>query len=229
MGLGLNATDMLEKSESIERQTDSLLVLVLQYKKYGVTPGLSFKLESKCCHVWLKLWPKQKLCMNNAHLSCYCTCGHWVCCCEGSGSHLLPHTSLHWRSTDYCIHKGETPQNHNLDTDKWETDPSLVQKAFNLPNISMWVKTTLHRWLLSKVTCICWLFLSFCFKKDVWVLYCMCEVTDPGSIQGWCGSQRWPHCSLRSVQVYLRWQPNQQHMFSDTPSTLIWSDMGMTS
>lgn len=46
--------------------------------------------------------------------------GHLVCRCEGAEPPLLPHTSLHWRSTDYCIHKDETLQNHTLDAGERE-------------------------------------------------------------------------------------------------------------
>lgn len=43
----------------------------------------------------------------------------------------------------------------------------------------------------------------------------MCEMSDPGNIQGLYGSRRLPHCSQQSLQVYLQWQSMQQHMFSE--------------
>lgn len=43
----------------------------------------------------------------------------------------------------------------------------------------------------------------------------MNEMTDPGNIQGWYGSQKSPHCSQQSAQAYLQWQSKQQHMFDE--------------
>lgn len=55
----------------------------------------------------------------------------------------------------------------------------------------------------------------------------MCAGTHPGSIRGLCGFQRWPRCSHRWVQVYLRWRPNQQHMLSNSlQQPPLWSHTG---
>lgn len=125
---------------------------------------------------------------------------HWL---------LYPHR---WDSSKSHSGRGQTRNQRQMVVGAKHFQPDSIANMFTCVCVSQ---------MVSIQTCMYGFLFSLCF---IWKMceWCMCEITDPGSIRGLCGSQRWPRCSQRSVQVYLRWQPNQQHMFGYTPQT---SDM----